>query len=348
MVKGSEMLRTAARWIPPAALKRLGRPVALFFHGVVPAIADARIEINHHALDSFRAIANALKGEFQVLSLDALDDALKRPERHTRTVFLMADDGYANTLSVAADVLRDLQLPWTLFVSTRHIETGEPNPLIVARLFLHFAPDGNYTIPHLRLPIRLADAQSRVQVAARVLGELRSLPAERARDSLAAMQAAFPCSQFERLRARFPSERYLSWKDVETLHARGVEIGAHAHWHWPMNESQSTDELHSQAGLPKAAIASRLGRCRYFAYPFGNVGDVSEAAWRAVRDAGYSAAFTTLSGTLREGLNPWLLPRYALRPEEHDLPSLLPMLRFADGRVARLAGTASAPSRVPC
>jgi peptidoglycan/xylan/chitin deacetylase (PgdA/CDA1 family) len=325
-----------SRWIPGSALAPFGQPAALFFHGVARKIIDGRIEINHHRLAAFRAIATQLKREFQVLPLDALNDAMRRPKWHKRTVFLMSDDGYANALDVAADVLAEMQLPWTLFVSTQHIETDELNPLILARLFLNYAPEGIYEVPHLDRPIVLNTAGNRARLSASVLQSLKHLPAARARESIAAMTAAFPHGRLRELRARFASEHYLTWSAVEALHRRGVEIGAHAHWHWPMHESESFNELRKQAELPRQIIMSRLGACRYFAYPFGNVGDVCGAAWQAVREAGYTHAFTTLSGTLRDGLNPWLLPRYALRAEEEHLPAVLPMLRIGNARVARL------------
>jgi len=334
-MKGSEILRRAARWVPGVTLRPFGRPVALFFHGVVPQIADPRIEINHHTVEAFRAIATRLKRGFNVLPLDALDDALKRPERHARTVFLMADDGYANTLEVAAPILEELRLPWTLFVSTQHIETGDWNPLILSRLFVYFVPDGSYALPHFPQPIKLQSAPQREAVAPALLGALKKLSADNARETVRAMENAFPAGQLDSLRLRFATERYLTWNEVGALHKRGVEIGAHAHWHWPMNEFQTENYLHAQARSARQAIASRLGNCRYFAYPFGNVGDVSPAAVEAVRHAGYTHAFTTFSGTLRGKLNPWWLPRYALRAEEPNLESVLPMLRLADGRIAR-------------
>ena len=345
-MKGSEVLRSAARWIPGATLRPFGRPVALFFHGVVPQITDPRIEINHHTVAAFRAIATRLKRSFEVRPLDALEDALKRPERHARTVFLMADDGYANTLEVAAPILEELHLPWTLFVSTEHIETGDWNPLVLARLFIYFAPGGSYRLPHLAEPVELAGVEDREAIAPLLLQALKKLPGDRARETLGAMRDAFPTGRLDALRFKFASERYLTWNEVETLHRRGVEIGAHAHWHWPMNTYQPEVHIHAQALWAQQAIVARLGACRYFSYPFGNVGDVSPAAIRAVRDTGYSHAFTTLSGTLRGGLDPRCLPRYALRPEEPNLASVLPLLRLADPRSARFSRNSKECGRV--
>lgn len=335
MIKGSMFLGAAARHIPAEPLRRFGRPVALFFHGVTEKIRDPRIEINHHTVSAFRDIAAQLKRHFDVLPLGALDDVLKHPERHPRAVFLMSDDGYANTL-LAADICEEFGLAWTLFVSTEHIETGELNPLILARLFIHFAPEGTYLLPHVASAVVLRKGDDRRRTVPLLLDELKRLPIAKARASVAAIKNAIGAERLAGLSGAFASERYLSWADIESLARRGTEIGAHAHWHWPMNVHQSDDEILLQATLPRAAIEAHAGRCLYFSYPFGNAQDVSPVARRAVREAGYSHAFTTLSGTLRPGADPWLLPRYALKTEEPNLSALIPLLRFGDPRVDRV------------
>jgi peptidoglycan/xylan/chitin deacetylase (PgdA/CDA1 family) len=335
MLKGSQWLRCAARFVPAAPLRPFGRPVALFFHGVAERIVDPRIEINHHTLSGFRAIARQLKRDFRVLPLSDLDDALARPEQHRRTVFLMSDDGYANTL-LAADVLAECELPWTLFASTEHIETDDLNPLTLARLFAFHAAEGRYPIAHVGETILPENPEGRARIAARLVAVLKALPEPCARAAVASLRSAFSDGAFADLRSRFASERYLNWGELEALHRRGVEIGAHAHWHWPMNASQPLHHIAEQASRPRALIEKKLGRCRYFAYPFGNAGDVSREARQAVRRAGYSHAFTTLSGTLGPHADPFLLPRYGLRPREGHLPALLPLIRAGNSRVAHL------------
>jgi len=335
MIKGSTVLRQAVRYLPGGLLRPLGRPVVLFFHGVAERIEDSRIEVNQHTLAAFRWIAAGLKRDFQVLPLSSLGEVLKNPARHARSVFLMSDDGYASALA-AADILEEFGLPWSLFVSTEHIETGELNPLILARLFVHFAPEGEHALPHIGARILLRNEEERSRTAPWLLEALKRLPISKARVAVAAMKNAFAAERFEELRTAFASERYLTWPDVVSLARRGVEIGAHAHWHWPMNVQQSSEELLLQATLPRAAIASHVGRCNYFSYPFGNDGDVSGAARQAIQEAGYTHAFTTLSGTLRAGLDPWLLPRYALKANEPNLPALVPLLLLGDPRVDRI------------
>lgn len=331
------MGRKLGGWIPPALSQilahGLGRPAAVFFHGVEPVTRDPHVQVNHHEVPVFRAIMAALKRNFDVLPLAELDDALAHPERHRRTVFLMSDDGYANTLSVAQPILEEMGLPWTLFVSTRHIDTRDRNPIFLARLFFHYMPAGRYAIPHLPA-VDLEDAAREAMTHAGIAC-LVALDMGRANEAVAAMVAALTGAGLAPLIEQFSSESFLTWPQVRELHRRGVEIGAHAHWHWPLNAAQTVEQLREQACRPRQRIEAEIGPCRYFAYPFGNTGDVSGAAWRAVRDAGYEAAFTTVSGTPEVEQNRFLLPRYGIGPDETHLASLIPLLSAGNRRLTR-------------
>lgn len=299
--------------------------------------------MNHHDRDTFARIAKALKRDFQVLPLAAMDDVLKRPQRHGRTVFLMSDDGYANTLTHAADVLEELRLPWTLFVSTHHIDTGARNPAFLTRLFFEFAPEGRYSFAPLE-PFDLT-AATRQQMCKTVITQLRNTDAMLAEKTVAAMIGVFTPQERETLLNRFPSEVFLSWDQVRTLERRGVEIGAHAHWHWPMNEAQRPETLVEQARRPRLRVEAEVGRCRFFAYPFGRVGDITGVAWQAVRDAGYDYAFTTLAGTLDASPNPFLMPRYGIGPRDTQLASLIPLLSAGNRRLAHWQKSLDLPHR---
>lgn len=334
MTLAGQAFRRVSAHVPAFLARPLGQPAAVFFHGVERNVFDPALQENHHTLADFHAIAAALKANFDVAPLSELDDALARPQRHRRTVFLMSDDGYANTLRIAADVLADLALPWTLFVSTHHIQTGERNPVFLARLFLRHAPDGDYRLPPLQKPIRLNGA--RAEAGADFIRQFRALPAASAKQALSAMTAALGHERLDNLLSKYRSDEFLDWDGVRALVGRGVAIGAHAHWHWGLHRGEEACEFRSQAAMPKQRIEAELGApCRYFAYPFGNKNDVSAAAWRAVRDAGYSHAFTTMSGALNASQNPWLLPRYGLALQEWNLPAKLALLRLGNRRLAK-------------
>ena len=323
------MARATGTWIPAALARPFGAPAAVFFHGVEQRLTDPAIQINQHALDAFENMARLIKRDFDVLPLAALAEVRKRPAKYGRALFVMSDDGYANTLNVAADVLGGLDLPWTLFVSTHHIDTGILNPMTVARAFFLLAPNGQYDIAQLGTIVLNGERDA---LADRLLGTLKKLDAAKANEAVAGMQSALGNAGID-VAQRFPSERFLTWDDVRALDRRGVEIGAHADWHWPMHARQSSEYLHEQAERPKRRVEEEVGPCRAFAYPFGQRADVSRAAWQAVRDAGYEHAFTTIAGTLDAGTNDWLLPRYGLAPQESNLAALLAVMRANNSRL---------------
>jgi len=329
MSMAGRMARATGTWIPAALVRPFGAPAAVFFHGVERQRTDPAIQINQHALDDFENMVRLIKRDFDVLPLAALADVRKRPAKHSRALFLMSDDGYANTLSVAADVLSGFGLPWTLFVSTHHIDTGVLNPMTIARSFFLLAPESHYEIEDLGA-FALNDA--REQTANRLLAALKYLDAARANRAVAAMRAVLNRSGID-VAECFPSERFLNWDEVRALERQGVEIGAHADWHWPMHQNQSAEYLWEQASRPKRRIEEEIGACRAFAYPFGQRADIARAAWAAVRDAGYEHAFTTIAGTLDAGSNNWLLPRYGLAPQEPNLAALLAVMRANNGRL---------------
>ena len=329
MSTAGEALRDILGRLPARLMRHFGRPVALFFHGVEQRVDDARVQSNHHSAAAFSEIAKFLGGNFDVLPFGQIGEVLRRPESNRRAVFLMCDDGYANNLR-AAEILRSYNLPWTLFVSTRHIDTAERSPVFIARLFFLFAPEQRYEIPHLGT-IELSAAE-REAISDRLGLRLKHLAAAQASEAVAAMQAALP--DFSELLERFRSDAFLTWDQVRELRQGGVEIGAHAHLHWAMHERQSADYLRDQASLSRQRIEAEIGSCRAFAYPFGNTPDVCRRAWQAVRDAGFEYGFTTLSGSLDASTNPFLLPRYGLRLREPRLPSLIASLRLGNRRLA--------------
>jgi len=329
---GARAFRQAQRLVPGAVVLPFSRPAAVFFHGVEAKLDDPGLQHNHHQRDAFIAIAKTIATRFDVLPLAALDDVLKNPSKHSRALFLMADDGYTNMLD-AADILEELRLPWTLFVSTAHIGSSERNPMFRARAFLRYAQTGQYRLPHLGhidFVSRARDAEED-----RIIALLKTFPAEQARETLAAMDAVLAGAGLADLNTLFPSDAFLNWDQLKALAARGVTIGAHAHWHWPMNGRQSHDHLVEQAALSKRLIETEIGPCTAFAYPFGNVDDITRLAWHAVRDAGYHTAFTTLSGTLDASTNRYLLPRYGIGRNETNIATAIATLRAANARLQR-------------
>jgi peptidoglycan/xylan/chitin deacetylase (PgdA/CDA1 family) len=108
--------------------------------------------------------------------------------------------------------------------------------------------------------------------------------------------------------AELPEElATMDWATLRAAADRGVEIGSHTRTHAHLTRL-SDRELENELRESRAAIESELGgRCRFFAYPYGEEDSRVRAA---VRAAGYEAAFALRSD--ERDVDPFALPRVAL------------------------------------
>lgn|GEM_PF-1376379 len=105
-------------------------------------------------------------------------------------------------------------------------------------------------------------------------------------------------------------EEYMSWADIELLHAEGMEIGSHSYTH-PSLRGKSFNYVVWQVLGSKEAIEARTNdRVRFFSYPSGQydklVVDVLESA-------GYWGAVTVEAGSLQSSQLPFELRRIRVR-----------------------------------
>jgi peptidoglycan/xylan/chitin deacetylase (PgdA/CDA1 family) len=106
-----------------------------------------------------------------------------------------------------------------------------------------------------------------------------------------------------------PVAGYMTWDQIKEMAADPlVEIGAHSVTH-PHMADRDAGAARAEIERSNATFRERLGKVpALFAYPFG---ESSLAVERAVRAAGYAAAFGQHSGAFDSGANMFYLPRFA-------------------------------------
>lgn len=103
---------------------------------------------------------------------------------------------------------------------------------------------------------------------------------------------------------------YLSWSEVELLHAGGMEIGSHSYTH-PSLSGKTFDYIVWQVLGSKEAIEARTHEpVRFFSYPSGQY---DELAMQVLRSAGYWAAVTVEPGSLQSSERSFELRRVRVR-----------------------------------
>jgi glycosyltransferase involved in cell wall biosynthesis/peptidoglycan/xylan/chitin deacetylase (PgdA/CDA1 family) len=103
--------------------------------------------------------------------------------------------------------------------------------------------------------------------------------------------------------------RLLNGAQLHELAALGVEIGSHSRSHREMPLLGRPEQEEEASGSANDLATLGLPRPRFFAYPFGAV---DEGSTRAVREAGYIAAFGCGADYMTQNSNRFNLPRVAI------------------------------------
>lgn len=103
---------------------------------------------------------------------------------------------------------------------------------------------------------------------------------------------------------------YMSWSEIELMHANGMEIGSHTYTH-PSLRGKSFDYIVWQVLGSKEAIEARTQEpVRFLSYPSGQY---DQQVIDVLRSAGYWAAVTVEAGSLQSSERPFELKRIRVR-----------------------------------
>ncbi len=104
----------------------------------------------------------------------------------------------------------------------------------------------------------------------------------------------------------FPRRKILSWQQLKELESAGISIGSHTRQHARLTEL-SDEDMVDEISSSRKILEDNLGKkVDYFAYPYGLCND---QVIDTVKESGYTAACSTLSGFNRPGENPFKLRR---------------------------------------
>jgi peptidoglycan/xylan/chitin deacetylase (PgdA/CDA1 family) len=234
---------------------------------------------------------------FEPVSLSRIVTALgEKKELPDNAITITVDDGYRNFFQHGHPIFRKHRIPTTLYVVAGFSD---------GRLWLW--PD--------QIDFGLQNT-AKDSIRATVNGDIVELPLanreERAQSSSRLQEALKRAGNDERVRfvGEFgklcgveippdpPVERTaMNWDELRAAAAEGVEIGCHTESHPILSRLREQSELEREIRGAGQQIEERVGTpVRHFCYPNGHAEDISEAAIRCVREAGYVSAVTCTWG----------------------------------------------------
>ena len=248
-----------------------------------------------------------LKDNFQVVRVSEIISRLKKGGSWDRPLCAITfDDGWYDTYEMAFPILRNLQVPSTVFIVGSRVGTCEPDCFHLC----YEVVDSGCDVPKNLTGIKKIDVLFRVKVldpgekARRVINEVRTLGKEEFDQVHERVRTYYYNSLDGAERNR--KYRALSWEDMRVMQRHDVEIGYHSKNHYMLTK-RPVEELHGELVLPARVAASYGVRfSRIFCYPDGQYND---NIIRTLKELGYSGAASLARGFNHVDTNPYILRR---------------------------------------
>lgn len=310
-----------------------GRGFVLMYHRVLDT-AQKRESFSSPSIVSspaaFRAHMRLLRNHFDPVTPAEFHRRLHERDLRPGTCLVTFDDGWADNLANALPVLETERVPAVFFLATDFVGSDRSfwqehvcHMLTVAARAP--APTLQALLSELGLAhLRTAPEASLKTAARKAVNDWKSRSPEwiaeltsRLRDALAA----------ESLNGEPASiDRFMDWGEARRLGSGVARLGSHACSHTPLDHlpiAAATQELFASREKIRQLAAQNVDT---LAYPNGNHNDEVAAA---AREAGYLMAFTTVSGTVAPGDDPFKLKRINVHDGAASSATLL---------LARIAG----------
>lgn len=275
----------------------------LIYHRVLEAPDPFRQ--GEAAADVFERQMHFLSRHFSVLPLQEAVRLLKRGKLPRRACCITFDDGYADNLTVAAPILKQYDLPATVFVSSGYLDGkcmfSDAVIDAIARSEQTELDLRELDLGHHRLDT-LAERQRALVLILRQFR--RRVPEIREKELLRLYELA-ACGPP-------PMDTMLSRNQVRELADYGIEIGGHTVTH-PILTSIDDERAKREMVLGKQQLEEITGKpVKVFAYPNGQPGkDFAERHVAMAKEVGFELAVTTARGVARRDSDEFQLPRFA-------------------------------------
>lgn len=257
-----------------------------------------------------------LSRRYQFVSLDQVADALRGGAAlPPNPMAITVDDGYRDFLMVAHPVLKSYGIPATVFLYTDFLDGVEWPWWDKVEYACRETTVQDAEIEcgqgrQVRLSLRTIE--QRQASALELCDRVKELPLLAQKGFLNTLQRVL---KIQRPYAPPPSLAPLSWDDVRSLAAEGVDFGAHTKSHCILSKVQGEKALIGEIVGSRRRIAEELGKePAHFCYPNGRMEDIGERVRTIVSQAGFLSAVTTEDGFNDTETDPFLLRRIGIDP----------------------------------
>lgn len=277
-----------------AAFRYLNRNklLVVMYHGITYHSYDPPVW-THLPVDTFRQQLGLLKSHYSIVSLEQVLDALDRKTiLPSNAALITFDDGYKNNFEVAFPLLKEMEIPATIFLTVDRI--GSDNPLWVDEIYLLLHADncsGN-DLPFVNELASDLFTTGRTWESYCVTVEALKRCGKDSRESYLNKLRKVAVIKDD---SKYEDFCLLGWDDVIRMRDSGlISFGVHTATHRILTDLNK-DEWELEIHAPRKKLEKFLGtHVRTFCFPNGRPDiDFREDHIAYLRSCGYSCSFTT-------------------------------------------------------
>lgn len=293
-------------------------PKVLFYHGVEENIIDESVQCIQMKFDLFEKQMQYLKKKgLQVISLFDFEKRYNEQNFEGNEIIITFDDGYKNNKEIVFPFLKSLGYPFSVFVSTKHIEDNIRFPAYTIRSIINYSYKSDLYLKSIEKNISITTQKEKKKAEFFLIDYIKKEPINKVNNLLHELKNNHSSQFINDLDLKFISEAPMNWDEVSYLFENGVEVGSHAHDHILLHNKQTEDEILKQLSLSKEIITNKLGYCKYLAYPNGRKKDVSVNSIQTAQELGYSISFSTWMKNVEYSDSRMFIPRY-IAPNNYE------------------------------
>ena len=283
----------------------------LLLHGVLPDADTSPFNSTGKfiSLDRLKGFLERITRIFRVIGADEFVASITTGKNLDNAMLITFDDGYANNYQYAFPLLREMGLPFIIFVTTGLIDSDRIlwTDLLEFAVFSTDKPVVHADFIGESLPI--GDSQSKRQAIARLKEHLKTRSLDEAQRAVQDL-----CDQLEvdTSSSQLADVTFLTSDQIREMARAGVTFGGHTVTHSILSR-EDQQRVRTEVQVCKTDLEKLTGQSiRCFAYPNGRREDFNSMVIDELIKAGFVAAFTSIHGVYKPGDSPFEIKRISV------------------------------------
>lgn len=223
--------------------------------------------------------------------LDYYNSASTLPKR---PIIITFDDGHLDNYTNAFPILKSLDIPATIFLSTQYIDNKEPFWFDWLAYMIYKTRKGSLILDDIgKIEIDSGNIKVKRKAAEIVLEYIKTVDNKKRLLLLKEIQEKL---EIENCLEDIDMAGNLTWEQVREMSEYGIEFGSHTISH-PILSKLEASELDMELRGSMKSIKKEIGKdVSIIAYPVGGYKEFNETVKKMVKEAGYKLGISYISG----------------------------------------------------